>query len=217
MGGFAQENLRAPVDLPPVKPRWLQALQEDFEQTPMGQPAPQAVTSGEEHGASIRVTDQTAASGKHSLRFQDAPGLRYPWQPHLYYVLRMRQGTARLRFAVRLEPGAVFVHEWRDASQPYLVGPSIRIDAEGQLFAGAKPLCKVPIGQWVRLEISAPLGKQAAGTYQLRVETPGQPAQTFADLPVGSAGWKSLCWLGFISAADAKSSFYLDDIQLQPE
>ena len=209
--------VRPPLELPPVQPRWLRAIQEDFEQTPVGQTAAQAVTSGEENGASIRVTDQTADHGKHSLRFQDAPGLRYPWQPHLYYVLRMRQGTARVRFAVRLEPGAVFVHEWRDAGQPYLVGPSIRIDSEGQLFAGAKPLCKVPIGEWIRLEIRAPLGKQATGTYRLNLQTPGQPARTFAELPVGSAGWKALCWLGFISAADARTTFYLDDIQLQTQ
>lgn len=138
-------------------------------------------------------------------------------QRFLEYVLRLCRGTARLRFAVRLEPGAIFVHEWRDASQPYLVGPSIRIDSEGQLFAGSKPLCKVPIGQWIRLELSASLGNQASGTYRLTMEAPGQQVQRFADLPVGSAGWKALCWLGFVSAADAKTSLYLDDLQVQTE
>lgn len=213
--GLPKRIIRAPLELPPVEPRGLSSIHEDFEQTPVGQPPANAVISGEQGEASIRVTDQTAAGGKHSLKFQDTAGLPYHWQPHMYYQLRMRKGTAQLSFAVRLESGAVFVHEWRDAAQPYRIGPSIRIDADGQLSAGNKPLCKVPIGQWVRVELGVGLGQQATGTYRLSVNWPGQQTQTFDGLPIGTPGWKALHWLGFISEANTKTSIYLDDIHLQ--
>ena len=109
-------------------------------ETPVGQRAALAVTSGEESGAAVRVTDETAASGQRCLKLTDAPGLKYAWQPHLYYQPRLRKGIARLSFAVRLEEGAELIHEWRDASEPYRVGPSIRIRPGGRQTIGHRLL-----------------------------------------------------------------------------
>ncbi len=206
--------VRKPFAPPPPKPRFPERVDDGFETTPVGERAAWAVTSGEEGGASIRVTDELAASGKRSLKFTDAPGLKYPWQPHLFYTPRYNSGVARLSFDLRLEAGASFVHEWRDASQPYLVGPSIAIDAKGQLAAKGKPLMAVPTGQWIRIEIVAGLGRQATGTYDLAVSVAGQPPQRFEKLPVGSPAWRRLRWLGFISAATDKAVLYLDNIVL---
>ena len=89
----------------------------------------------------------------------------------------------------RTEP--IFINEWRDASQPYRVGPSIRIDADGQLSANGKPLMTVPIGQWIRLEFSPGWARQATGTYELTVTLPDRPAKKFTDLPVGNPEWRS--------------------------
>ena len=66
-------------------------------------------------------------------------------------------------FAVRLEPGAVFVHEWRDSSQPYRVGPSIRIDPDGQLSANGKPLLTVPDGRVDPSRVPRRAGKTGHG------------------------------------------------------
>jgi len=207
--------IRPPLELPPVRSHGPQPLDEGFEETPVGEPAALATTSGEELGASIRVTDEAAATGNRSLRFTDAPGLKYDWQPHLYYHPQFKKGIAHLSFAVRLEEGAVFIHEWRDASSPYRVGPSIRIDADGQLSAGGKPLVSVPTGQWIRLDFLAGLGKQATGSYDLTVTVPGQGPGKFAALPVGNPAWRSLRWLGFISLANGRTVMYLDDVKLE--
>jgi len=119
--------VRKPFTPPPPKPRFPETLDDGFETTPVAEQAAWATASGEEGGASIRVSDEAAASGQRSLKFTDAPGLKHDWQPHLVYAPRYHRGVARLSFDVRLEPGASFVHEWRDASQPYLIGPSIAI------------------------------------------------------------------------------------------
>ena len=206
--------VRPPLELPPLKPRGPDTIDDGFESTAPGRPATAAVTSGETKGASVRVTEEAAATGKRCLKFTDAPGLPYAWQPHVFYTPRWRKGTARLSFAVRLGQDADFVHEWRDAAQPYRVGPSIRIDRAGRLAAGGKPLMTVPGDQWIRLDFVAGLGKQATGTYELTVTVEGQTPNKFPNLPFGHPDWKGLRWLGFISLAEKATAVYLDDVKL---
>ena len=207
--------VRQQTQLPPVERRGVQTVDDGFEQTAVGARAEHAVTSGEESGASIRVSDEAAVDGRRSLRFTDAPGLKYVWQPHLIYQPRLRKGIVHLSYAIRLEKGAEFVHEWRDASNPYRVGPSLRITPTGELSANGKPLLSVPVGQWVRISIQAGLGKQSTGKYVLTVSFEGQEPKRFVDLPVGNPQWHTLRWLGFISLANDKTVIYLDDVKLK--
>jgi hypothetical protein len=205
--------VRKPIQLPPPEP---QTIDDGFEETPVGQPPARAQVSGEEKGASIRVTDEAAAKGKHSLKFTDAPGLAHPWQPHMYYRLRLDRGTVHLSFDLRMEKGAILFHEWRDSASPYRVGPSIHVEKTGELIANGKPLMKVPLGEWIHLDFACGLGKRA-GTYDLVVTLPNQPAQKFEKLPVGSPKWRTLHWLGFMSMATEKTVFYLDNLKLECE
>ena len=187
-------------------------ISDDFESTPAGTAAAGATTS-EEAPASIRVTAEAAASGKQSLKFQDAPGLKHAYDPHLIYQPRLRSGVAAGSFNVRVEPGAVFFHEWRDNSSPYRIGPSIWIDAAGKMSAGGKELMTVPHGQWVGIRIECGMGRKADGTYKLEVKLPDQPAQNF-DLPLINDQFRRLEWFGFVSNADAVTTIYLDDVNL---
>lgn len=207
--------VRPPLVLPPPEARGPETIDDGFESTAPGQPAVAAIVSGETKGASVRVTEETAATGKRCLKFTDAPGLPYSWQPLIQYSPRLRRGVARLGFAVRLGQDADFDHEWRDALQPYRVGPSIRIDQAGQLVANGKPLATVPRDTWTRLDFVVGLGRQATGTYDLTVTVQGQAPKKFPNLPLGHPGWKSLRWLGFISLAEKPSVIYLDDVKLQ--
>jgi hypothetical protein len=203
------------VFAPPPGP---EPIDEGFETTRLGQQAARATTSGEDSsaGASIRVTDEQAATGKHSLKFTDASGLKQPWQPHLYYKPLFRQGWARMSFDLRWQPGATLVCEWRDDAQPYKVGPSLRVDAAGQLYAGKQALVTLP-AQWVQIEIVCGLGRQADGKYRLTVTLPGQKPQVFPDLSCPNSAFRSLRWLGFTSLATERVAFYLDNIRLDLE
>src|SRR5262249_5754419 len=102
---------RAP-DPPPI------AIREDFEPlsgkagdayVPLG-----ARVSSEGRPALVTLTDQTAASGRQSLKLTDAPDLKSPFNPHFFYQPDYRQGLVVCRFALRLERGGIFFHEWRD-------------------------------------------------------------------------------------------------------
>jgi hypothetical protein len=188
-------------------------LQEGFEKTPLGINADIAITNGEAGTARIRVSDEQAAGGTQSLRFEDAPGLEQSWNPHLWYVPSLVRGTVTCSYDLRLGEGAILRNEWRDAASPYRVGPSLGIDAAGQLTAAKQPLLTLPHDQWVHLEAVCPLGTAATGTWTLSVTLPGQTPQTFAKLPCDPK-FREFQWLGFISAATVKTVFYVDNVKL---
>jgi hypothetical protein len=104
-------------------------------------------------------------------------------------------------------------HEWRDNSSPYKVGPSVWVQG-GKLHLGGQPVMDIPAGQWVHYEVGAGLGSKATGTWDLVVTVPGQPAKRFEKLKTPSPDFKTLQWLGFSSTANAKTVFYLDNLEL---
>jgi hypothetical protein len=117
---------------------------------------------------------------------------------------------------LRLEPGAIFYHEWRDNANPYHVGPSIRIEADGTLTANGRTLTKVPHSKWFSIQIECGLGAQATGHYNLSLSFGGRmPPTPFNDLTC-SKDFRKLNWWGFVSDADAHTVFYIDDLRLMP-
>ena len=189
-------------------------LREDFEKLAVGAKFFRgAVIKTENLGDSIAVTDETAATGKHSLKLTDAPGLKQRFNPHLYFQPSRTSGVVRLAFDIRLDPGAIFHHDWRDAASPYHTGPSLAVDA-GKLRVAGQTLLEVPVSQWFHVEITSGLGAHSTGTWDLTVTLPAQPPRLFPGLKHGSLAWKSLQWLGFVSNADARTAIYLDNLEL---
>jgi parallel beta-helix repeat protein len=207
---------RAEFVLPQTAAPTMAGIEEDFEQAPAGEKPKQAHISGDGDEEACRVTSETAASGKHSLKVADAPGLAKVYHPHLYYQPRSLRGKIRVSFDLRIETGAMVAAECRDAGKPYRVGPSIRVDATGQLSAAKKPLLSVPQGKWFHIEMTFNLAKDSAGAYDLAVTLPGQKPQTFTGLPFGHKQFDRLQWFGFMSLADAKAVYYLDNLKIAP-
>ena len=161
--------------------------------------------------AGLFVTDETAASGSRCLKVVDAPGQKARYNPHFYVVPDDLGPNLEGSFALRWEKGAVLFHEWRDAASPYKIGPSLRVEADGALQVGGKPLITLPAGQWLTLTVKARLG---TGTWSLEVRLPGRtPTRKFPKL-VCDKECKSLRWWGFVSDADAAATFYLDNLGL---
>jgi len=201
------EQPPAPPPAPPM------ALNEDFEAAPVGATLSDAHVYVEKKGDSIGVTEEAAASGKRSLKITDAPGLAAVYNPHFYYDPRHTNGVTRFSFDIRVEPGAVLFHEWRGEGHPYLVGPTLWF-GDGKLRVRDKELLVIPAAKWIHFEISAGLGPQSTGTWDLAVTLPGEPTRRFAGLKNGSPDWKTLRWFGFCSTANAKTVFYLDNLTL---
>ncbi|MCC7494469.1 MAG: right-handed parallel beta-helix repeat-containing protein [Fimbriimonadaceae bacterium] len=192
------------------------ALDEDFELVAVGGKCPGGQTNEDAKvtTATCRVTAETAASGQHSLKFSDQPGQQNPWDPHLVFNPGYRDGVLEASFDLRLLPGAVFQHEWRDWTvTPYLVGPSLQVK-DGQLTANGRALRAVPSGVWLHCELVCPWGAGQPGTWTLRLSLPGEPAQEWPDLPCDKR-CRTLSFFGFIAHAETATGFYLDNLKLR--
>ncbi len=191
-------------------------IAEDFEDLPVGAQPDGAHISEEPVGGTIAVTDETAASGKHSLKFTDAPGQQFSFNPHMFYNPGFTEGTMVESFDVRMEAGAIGHFEWRDYSGgDYRVGPSVRLEGDGRMLSQGKEIGKVPLSQWIHLEITCDLGARANGKWNLRYGPIGGDLVQLADLPC-DARFKKLDWLGFVSDATTAVVFYVDNIKLGP-
>lgn len=197
-------------DPPPLE------ILDDFETAAVGQ-APGGVQANvENQGDAIVVTDEAAAGGKQSVKIADAPGLRQSFNPHLVYGgVHYDSGTVLNTFDLRVESGANVQVEWRDYSESdYRTGPALQIRA-GQLELGGSRRLEIPAGKWIKFEFVSAVGEQSKGDWALRMTIPGQPPRVFRDLPYASPEFKKLTWVGFISAANDKTVFYLDNFVLR--
>ena len=192
-------------------------LRFDFERDRVGQPPRDFELSVDGHGDSILVTDETAATGRHSLKITDAPGLKFVWQPHLYVKTDYHAGRIQNRFALRLEPGAQVDFAWRDwSAAQYENGPQFNVRG-GQLQVEGKDLLALPTEQWVQFTVTAGLGAADNGRWSLSVAWPGSAPHEFKELAGLSPKFKALTWIGFSSPANAKTVYYLDDFMVDAE
>lgn len=190
-------------------------LSDDFESTPVGAPPSRFTVSEENSRDVIRVTDETAASGKRCLKLVDGPGQKANYNPHMFYDPMFETGTIVGSFDLRVEKGTVFYHEWRDAANPYHVGPSIHVGADGAVTAEGRKLFDLPAGQWVHFEIVCTIGAKASGRYDLTVRLPGRvPPMHFGDLPC-SPDFHVLRWVGFTMDGVSDGVAYLDNLSLK--
>jgi hypothetical protein len=164
-------------------------------------------------GDTLALTGAKRSEGRMSLLFRDAPGLSATYYPMLTFHPHHRAGISTVSFDLFLEPRAIFQHEWRDQATPYHTGPVFQI-RDGKL-SGVKGLAgDVPLGQWVHFEIRAALGPEGDAHWSLRVVPAEGPAREYANLPFRSAEMRTLDWVGFISAANERTEFYLDQLAI---
>ncbi|MHB8952961.1 MAG: right-handed parallel beta-helix repeat-containing protein [Pirellulaceae bacterium] len=205
-----QEYVPAPIPEPDPTP-----IHEDFEDMLIGLP-PEGPTIMIEETGSVLVTDEIAARGSNrSLKFTDAPGQKYSFNPHLWYSPHFATGQVCGSFDVRIEPGAIGHFEWREYSGgTYRVGPSVRIEGDGKLMSAGTVIDRVPLDQWLHLEVMCALGDSATGVWTLRygpldgdlkqVELPRDPQ------------FRKLDWAGFIADAAVVAVFYVDNLKIEP-
>ncbi len=198
---------------PPPPPGPPMAFAEGFDLLPLGALPPDAKVYTERKGDAIRVVRDPQDNKNQCLRIDDAPGLEHSYNPHFFYSPGHRSGVTTFRFDMMIGERTTMYTEWRDKQRPYRVGPSVWVHS-GQVQANGKTLTTIPAGQWVRFEISAGLGEQSTGTWDMVITIRGQTPQRFPGLKNRSPEWKALQWLGFSSMNTDESTFYLDNLSL---
>jgi parallel beta-helix repeat protein len=196
-------------------------VRETFEQDPVGQP-PLRGDVAAPAPASITVTDETAATGKHALRIVDAPGLKAEWLPRIYYPLDFTRGIVRIGLSIKLDPDAppeLYIDPRQYSDTPdreYLSGPMLTVKNDGTLTADGKPLAQLPLGTWVRIELRTPLGEATTGVSTLRV-TPATGEAVELTVPHADKRFQRLERIVIASISTGKSIFFMDDIAVEAD
>jgi hypothetical protein len=206
-----------PFSLPAVGSGW----REGFEACLPGQ-APLMFESWANKPGSCVVTDETAASGRLSLKFTDTqPGESEPgWQPHVFRQVAVKDGVAVMGFAIRVGKGAQARLEWRhydDAfgGHGYRVGPNLEVGPDGRVTAGDRAIGQVPLDTWVTLAVRCGVGKRADGTFAVVVQVPGNDAPLQAEALPCQEGFTEFTWLGWMAVGEPGSCFTIDDLSVQ--
>ncbi len=205
-----------PLPPPPAPPTPL-SVDDTFEKTVVDRHPAHAHVSGEEQGASIRVSEERALSGRHSLKVTDSKDLTPTWQPHFYYEPHFTGGVIRHSFDVWMTPNAQFFTEWRDAgAYPQNVGPSVQFDGNGVVSVAGRKLGEFPPETWLHVELQAGLGDHEPKTFTLVLKPADGEEQIIADLPISGPEFRQLHWLGFSSTVAADAAYYLDNLSFSP-
>jgi len=204
-----------PPDVARLPLRLRQPLRRTFEDYALGSSERGAGVGAEDGVNSVAVTDETAASGKHSLKVTKGSGQKPSYLPYIGYSMEMDEGRLRAGFDLRIEPGAQFIYECRDAALEYKVGPRLSVDAQGWLTANNKRLLQLPHGKWVRFDLVCALGREATGTYDLTIRPSGAAPQQFDGL--ACPDFKKFYSSVIMSPANGPSVYYLDNVEITPE
>lgn len=186
----------------------------DYEDYAVGESERNANVGNSGAGTAV-VTDETAASGKHSLKFTDAAGLPANFMPYVTYPLEQESGSLKMSFDLRWEKGALMALDWRDDPYQFNMGPNLTTTADGWLKANGKQMVQLPEGKWVHIEINCALGDKANGKYDLTLTLPDAAPQVFKGVDC-SPKFQTLNCIVFMSMAEAPAVFYIDNLAFVP-
>ncbi|MGN0853798.1 MAG: hypothetical protein ACI4Q3_10555 [Kiritimatiellia bacterium] len=182
----------------------------------MGAFAPFDVQAG--RPGQLQIVDVNPAQGKKALKFVDAPDLKPSWAPHIFASCGVDAGTAKLSFAIRIEPGATPALELRDYPKDARYATALLFCVRnGSFVAGGRTICAATPGVWHDVELTLPISGPRTGKWSVAV-TPrgGQPARAQFE-KYDDARFRELKWIGFACYGATTSVWYLDDVRLDTD
>jgi hypothetical protein len=150
------------------------------------------------------VEDQTAPAGNRCLRFDDSSRFSQRFEPFAFATLGRTEGRWESRFSLWIDERAEIIHEWRDDTRPYKAGPSMVVTANG-VVVDKNVIALVRPRTWTTFTVSAPL-RPDAGKWSLEIQERSGPVRRVEGLPLRSAEWNELRWVGFVSNATSDST-----------
>jgi len=165
----------------------------------------------------LDLRDLKQRTGQHSLKLVDAKDLGQRFYPYVTVEgPHYKTGTVQCSFSLRIEMRSHVQFELRDYSASgYSTGPSFYI-RDRKLNLGNGQKIELPVERWIRFQVETTLGAQSESDWCLRIEIPNQPAVEIDSLPYRDSEFTVLTWIGLTSAADEETTFFVDDVSVQP-
>jgi len=165
----------------------------------------------------LDVTDEVAASGRHSLQFVDDPDAPYPFCPDMEMHFKSfgppRSVGGRMTCDVRLGKGSVAAIELRSSVKP-CGGAALQLGRHGKLTVGDRELADVPIDTWLHLEVRLRFGAEGA-VYDVSLAAPGQTPQVFGGLPAVDQGFSRCDWAVIFGLGTDPATFQVDNVRIE--
>ena len=189
-------------------------LREDFMGTRVGDPPGGArVFEAVEAGQTVRVSDEQAVSGGRSLEFRDGPppAGHQSFLPYVHWDLKSIPSRVRFGFSIRLDEATDFYGQLRQ-NRPFAQGPTVRILPGGRLVdVRERELATLPLGQWIRCELSAASGIPGAERFDLRIVLADGTERIFPGLESGG-GYQRAERIVLVAQGVQQATFYVDDL-----
>lgn len=177
----------------------------------------------QDKGDSIGASDEAAspllveggAVSKRSLKVQDVPDLEHSYDPVLDIHPTWTGDTVHASFDIMAQKGAGWFFEMRAKNGEFAAGPYVRWQ-KGKLVANngeSIPLADVPVGEWVRVSITA---KTGSSQWSVKLTRQDGSKQEFKDLPCKPT-WDSAHYLLFSAIGTTKTAFFIDNLRLRQE
>lgn len=206
----------------PPTPEWtpeemdaLNQIDFDFERDAVGAtPDVFRVTEDTAADATIRVTDETAATGRKSLKITDAARLKKPFYPYLHATPKnVESGAVHMAFDVMLDPTKPchLSFEMRDEKNGGASGVLMEFNPDGSILASRRKVSVTPPGLWTHAEIRFQLGPGAPKQYELAIRSKSHE-QRFT-LPFVNPSLTGVDWIGFCAGRDTHGAAYLDNVR----
>ena len=195
-------------------------IDEDFERFEIGK-RPATGDVMDDPRARITVTDEAAASGTRCMRMPDAPGLRHPWLPRVYWPFDFREGVVVFRADLRIDgkhPARLYIDPRQYTDTPgreFFSGPTIYVDPDGQVRSPGGPLMTVPMDTWFRIEMRMSLGAKSSGQSGVIIAIQGQPGRKFS-VKNGHPKFRRLERVVISSLSTTTSLFFVDNVRCAP-
>lgn len=150
-------------------------VDEDLEQVPDGSSPKDAKCSAERSTLEVISINESEGVGKRTLYFKDRHESQ-SWMPALTYKPGWEEGTGHVSFQMKVADTTVMNFECRNEDNK-TAGPEFYV-RNGGLYrreSTTEPLMKLPLGEFVEVDVQAPLGEKAGGSWTLTVKTlPGK-------------------------------------------
>jgi len=161
----------------------------------------------------MTVTDETAAQGKHSLKFTDGPDAPQSFYPDMEIRFGAPEAAmGRLICVLRIGKGAQAAIELRSTAPK--LGPYVNLGREGKLWNKDKALCEIPYDKWLHLELTFRLVGENR-TFDVTLTPEGEAARSFTDLAYKDPDFQVCDWAVVFDGGTERASFYLDAMRIE--
>jgi len=198
---------------PPIK---LKVLDGGFEEHfPGDEPLGTSIYTEKNPGL-IEVTTEMAKYGKHCVKLQDSPKMKYQFNPHFHYLTKLKDGIAEASFSVAIEQDMTLYVDLRDytVKKEFAVGCNLLFSKGMLAFTGVdgkRTSISLPEKEWVDVVVRVGVGNKKSSSYIVTITLPGAEPKSYEAKLVDNE-FSMLTWFGFVADGTNSSACWLDNI-----